>query len=160
MRKLLIVVPALALALVLGVCTAVLAASGSANSSLDLQASKFTTTTQTTSSTTFRAVGGLSGLTICALNQVTADLSVQLTGAPASFRIRQDGGGFIAPGTIRFVPAGPSDSFSFTFIANVTPFEANDNHSFDVEWRSPTGRPATLQLGTINLQYQKGTQGC
>jgi hypothetical protein len=158
MRKILIALSALAL--VVGIPTAVLAASGSASSSLDLQASKFTTTTQTISSTTFRAVGGLSGLTICALNQVTADLSVQLTGAPASFRIRQDGGGFIAPGTIRFVPAGPSDSFSFTFLANVAPFEANDHHSFDVEWRSPTGRSTTLQLGTFNLQYQSGTQGC
>jgi len=158
MRKMLVVVSALAL--VLGVSTAVLAAAGSNNSSLDLQASKFTTTTQKTSSTTFRAVRGLSGLTICALNQVTADLSIQVSGAPASFRIRQDGGPLIEPGTIRFAPAGLHDSSAFIFIANAATFEANDNHVFDVEWRSATGRSSTLERGTLNLQYEAGTQAC
>jgi hypothetical protein len=157
MRKMLVVVSALALAL--GVSTAVLAASGSNHSSLDLQASRFTTTTQKTSSTTFRTVSGL-GLTICALHQVTATLSVELSGAPASFQIRQDGGPLITPGTIRFVPAGPHDSFSFTFLANATPFEANDNHGFSVEWRAPTGHSTTLERATVNLQYEAGTQAC
>jgi hypothetical protein len=160
MRKFTLLIPAVALALAVGVPTAVLAASGGANSELDLQASKFTTTTQTTSSTTFRAVGGLSGLTICALHQVTVTVSVELTGAPASVQVRQDGGPVIKPGAVRFVPVGPHDSFSFTFLANVFPFEANDHHVFDVEWRSPTGRSVTLERGTLNLQYQKGTQGC
>jgi hypothetical protein len=157
MRKMLIVVSALAL--VLGVSTTVLAAIGSNSSSLDLQASKFTTTTQKTSSTTFQAVGGL-GLTICALHQVTATLSVELSGAPASFRIRQDGGPIVTPGAIRFVPAGPHDSFSFTFLANAAPFEANDHHGFGVEWRSASGKSTTLERATFNLQYEEGTQGC
>ena len=79
---------------------------------------------------------------------------------PASVRIRQDGGPIIAPGAVRFVPAGPHDSFSFTFLANAAPFEANDNHSFDVEWRSPTGQQTTLERATFNLQYEHGTQAC
>ena len=73
MRKILIVI--LAAAVVLGVPAVVLAASGGANSSLDLQRSRFTTTTATTSSRTFQPIPGLSGLNICALNQVTATLS-------------------------------------------------------------------------------------
>jgi hypothetical protein len=158
MRKMLIAI--VALALVVGIPTAVLAASGGFNSSLDLQASKWTTTTRTTSSTTFHPVAGLSGLTICALNQVTAALSVELRGAPAAFHIRVDGGGLMRPGAVRFVPAGPHDSFSFTFVQNVGTFEANDNHGFEVEWRSPTGRATTLERGTFNLQYQSGTQAC
>jgi hypothetical protein len=158
MRKILIVI--LAAAVVLGVPAVVLAASGGTNSSLDLQRSRFTTTTATTSSRTFQPIPGLSGLNICALNQVTATLSVELNGAPAGFQIRIDGGGTMQPGAVRLVPAGPHDSFSFTFVNSVAPFEANDNHSFDVEWRSPTGAATTLERGTFNLQYQRGTQQC
>jgi hypothetical protein len=158
MRKILIVI--LAAAVVLGVPAVVLAASGGTNSSLDLQRSKFTTTTATTSSRTFQPIPGLSGLNICALNQVTATLSVELNGAPAGFQIRIDAAGTMQPGAVRLVPAGPHDSFSFTFVNSVAPFEANDNHSFDVEWRSPTGSATTLERGTFNLQYQRGTQQC
>ena len=158
MRKILIVI--LAAAVVLGVPAVVLAASGGTNSSLDLQRSRFTTTTATTSSRTFQPIPGLSGLNICALNQVAATLSVELNGAPAGFQIRIDAAGTMQPGAVRLVPAGPHDSFSFTFVNSVAPFEANDNHSFDVEWRSPTGAATTLERGTFNLQYQRGTQQC
>jgi hypothetical protein len=158
MRKILIVI--LAVAVVLGIPTVVLAASGGSNSTLDLQRSRFTTTTATTSSRTFKPVPGLSGLNICALHQVAATLSVELNGAPAGFQIRIDAAGTMQPGAVRFVPAGPHDSFSFTFVNSVAPFEANDNHSFDVEWRSPTGAATTLERGTFNLQYQRGTQQC
>jgi hypothetical protein len=158
MRK--IWVAALALAIAIGVPTVVLAASGGTTSALDLQAAKWTTTTVTTSSTTFRPIAGLSGLTVCALNQVTAQLSVELNGAPAGFQIRVDGDGTMAPGAVRFVPAGPHAAFSFSFVRSVGPFEANDHHSFDVEWRSPTGAATTLERGTFNLQYQRGTQAC
>jgi hypothetical protein len=50
--------------------------------------------------------------------------------------------------------------FAFTFVQNVGPFEANDHHVFDVEWRSPTRRTTTLERGTFNLQYQRGTHRC
>jgi len=43
---------------------------------------------------------------------------------------------------------------------SVGPFEADDHHSFDVEWRSPTGAATTLERGTFNLQYEHGTQNC
>ena len=158
MRK--IIVPIVAAAGVLAVPVAVMAASGGTSSSLDLQASKFTTSAATTSSKTFHTIPGLSGLTICALHQVTAALSVELNGAPASFQIRVDGGGTMQPGAIRFVPAGPHDSFSFTFVNSVGPFEADDHHGFDVEWRSPSGAATTLERGTVNLQYEHGTQNC
>lgn len=158
MRKLLIA--GLVLAFVVGVPTAVMAASGTFRSSVDRQASRWTTTTATTSSTTSRVVTSLSGLNICAINQVTATLSVELSGAPAGFRIRVDGGGLMQPGAVRFVPAGPGDSFSFTFVRSVGPFENNDHHVFDVEWRSPTGARTTLQRATLNLQYQRGTHSC
>lgn len=161
-----IVIAGLVLAFVAGVPATVLAASGALSSSggfsssLDRQASKWTTTTATTSSRTFRPIAGLSGLNICALNQVTATLSVGLNGAPAGFQVHVDGGPVMPPGRIRFVPAGTPDSFSFDFVMSVSPFENNDHHVFDVEWRSPTGRPAVLERGTFNLQYQQGTHSC
>ncbi len=89
MRKVLAV--GLALAFIVAVPTAVMAASGVFSSSLDLQTSKWSTTTATTSSTTFKTIPALASPTICALNQVTATLSVELNGAPAGFQIRVDG---------------------------------------------------------------------
>src|SRR5262249_36533228 len=161
-----IFVAALAVAFLVGVPAAGLAAagglraSGGVNSSLDLQASRFTTTATSTSSTAFRRIASLSGLNICALQQVSATPSGELNGAPASFQVHVDGGPLMQPKAIRFVPAGPHDSFSFTFVNPVGTFEANDHHSFDVEWRSPSGRPTTLERGTFNLLYQVGTQSC
>lgn len=160
MRKTKMLIAILAVTTVVGVPTAVMAASGGSSSSLDLQASRRTNTTATTSSTTFRPIAALSGLNICALNQVTATLSVELLGAPAGFQIRVDGDGIMAPGAVRFVPAAPHDSFSFTFVRSVSSFENNDHHTFDVEWRSPTGAAIMLERGTFNLQYEHGTHSC
>ena len=157
MRK--VLVASLALAFAVGAPGAVMAASGvpsssgGFSSSLDLQASRRTTSTVTTSSTTFRPIPGLSGLSICALNQVTASLSVELNGPPAGFQIRVDGDGLMPPGAVQFVPAGAHDSFSFTFMRGVSPFENNDHHVFDVEWRSPTAATTTLERDTFNLYF-------
>jgi hypothetical protein len=85
---------------------------------------------------------------------------MQLIGAPAGFQIRVDGGPLMQPGAIRFVPAGALDSSSFTYLVSVGPFENNDHHVFDVEWRSPFGKTTTLQKATLNLQYQHGTHSC
>lgn len=63
-------------------------------------------------------------------------------------------------GTVRFVSAGARDSFSFGFVQNVSPFEANDHHIFDVEWRSATAAATTLDRGSFDLQYERGTQSC
>jgi hypothetical protein len=63
------------------------------------------------------------------MHQVTATLSVELDGAPAAFQIRVDDDGLMRPRAVRFAPAGPHDSFAFTFVQNVGPFEANDHHS-------------------------------
>ncbi len=158
MKKWLAVVGVIVVAVV--VPATAFAAGGGFNSTLDQQSSKWSTTTVSTSSTSFVRIAGLSGLTICSLHQVTATLSVQLDGGQIGMQIRQDGGGLMQPGAVRFIPAGPQDSVSFTFVQETGPFEANDNHSFDVEWRSVTGAPVKLIKGDLNLQYQKGTQSC
>ncbi len=158
MKKWLAVVGVIVVAVV--VPATAFAASGGFGSNLDQQSSKWSTTTVSTSSRSFVRVAGLSGLNICSLKQVTATLSVQLDGGMIGMQIRQDGGGLMQPGAVRFIPAGAQDSFSFTFVQNTGPFEANDHHSYDVEWRSVTGAPVKLIKGDLNLQYQTGTQGC
>jgi len=158
MRKLLLA-GAVAVLLAAGV-PAALAATGSGSSSLDLQASEFTTTAVSKTGTVFSAVPGLSGLAVCAAGQVTATVSMQLNGAPAGLQVLVDGGPVMDPGAVRFVPAGPYDSSSFTFTKTVSAFENNDHHTFDVQWRAPAGGTAHLVRGTVSLAYQKGTHGC
>jgi hypothetical protein len=154
MAKVKMLMAAVAAAAVVGVPTAVMAASGGASSSLEAQVSVWTNTPVTTSSTQFRA--NVLGQGICALNQVTATLSVELHGAPAAFQIFVDNQ-IMQPGTVRFTPVGAHDSFSFTFVINISPFEGIDLHIFQVQWRSPTGAATTLERGTLNLQFQRGT---
>src|SRR5688572_12446283 len=107
---------------------AVLAASGAFGGSLDRQASRWTTTPATTSSTDWRNVPRLR-LTRCTLNQVTAMVSVNVSGAPVQFRVIIDGvpEAPMRPGPARFVPSG-TESFSYTFVGRVAPFEADDTH--------------------------------
>jgi hypothetical protein len=146
--------------LVVSVPLAAEAASGGSSSSLDLQASRWTTSGASTASRRFAAIRQLSGLNVCAARGVTAELSVELHGSAAGFQIRVDGGAVMHPGAVRFIPSAPHQSFSFTFVQSVAPFEANDHHVFDVEWRSPTGRRTTLEKATLNLQYERGTHRC
>jgi len=158
MRKLVLVVAGLLLAV--AIPAAVIAASGTFGSALDRQAAKWTTTPATTSSTAWRRVPGLS-LTRCTLNQVTATISVTVSGAPVSFRGVIDGvpEAPMRPGPARFVPNG-TESFSYSFVHRTAPFEADDTHRFDVQWRSASGTPVTLRRGALNLLFQRGTQGC
>jgi hypothetical protein len=65
----------------------------------------------------------------------------------------------LKPGKLRFVPSG-TESATFTFVGNTGPFEANDNHRFDIQWRSPTGRSIKLHGAVANLVFQRGTQAC
>jgi hypothetical protein len=139
---------------------AVLAATGVFGGALDRQRAKWTTTPATTSSTAWKNVPNL-GITRCTLNQVTAMLSVTVRGAPVRFRVIVDGvpEAPMKPSFVRFLPDG-TESFSYTFVGNTGPFEADDTHRFNVQWRSPSGAPVTMQQGALNLLYQQGTQGC
>ena len=112
----------------------------------------------TTANAHFSQIPGLGGR-LCATGEVAATLSVTTTGAPAQFQIVLDDGPTIPPGAITVNPA-TSATASFTFVANVQPFEANDHHVFSVAWRSPTARATHLQSATLNVVYQRGTHAC
>jgi hypothetical protein len=139
---------------------AVLAASGTFNGALERQSARWRTSSATTSSTAWRNVPGLS-LTRCTRGQVTAMLSATVSGAPVRFRGVIDGvpEAPMMPGSARFAPSG-SESFAYTFVANTGPFEADDTHRFDIQWRSPSGAGVTLHSGALNLLFKRGTQGC
>ncbi len=139
---------------------AVLAATGVLDGRLDRQRARWTTTRATTSSKAWRNVPGLA-ITRCTRNQATAMLSATVSGGPVRFRVIIDGvpEAPMRPGSARFVPDG-TESFSYTFVGRTAPFEADDTHRFNVQWRSPSGARVTLRQGVLNLLYQQGTQGC
>jgi hypothetical protein len=88
-------------------------------------------------------------------------LSVTVSGAPVRFRGVIDAvpEAPMRPGPARFVPNGP-ESFSYTFVANTGPFEADDTHQFNIQWQSPTGASVTLRRGALNLLFKRGIEGC
>jgi hypothetical protein len=148
------------LLLLAAVPVAVLAATGTFNGELQRQSARWRNSPTTTSSTAWRNVPALT-LTRCTRGQVTAMLSVTVSGAPVRFRGVIDGvpEAPMMPGSARFVPTG-AESFAYSFVANTGPFEADDTHRFDIQWRSPSGAPVTLHNGALNLLFRRGTQGC
>jgi hypothetical protein len=158
-RKLLVLTGIVGVAAV-AVPLAVLAASGDMSGDLDRQTARWRTTPVTTSNTDWENVPGLTR-TRCTRSQVTVMLSVTVEGGPVAFRVVPDGipEAPLEPGSARFVPNGV-ESFSYSFVENTFPFEADDTHRFDVQWRSPDGVPVTLRRGLLNLLYEQGRQGC
>lgn len=158
MRKPVLVLT-IALAAVL-VPVAVWAAGDRLGSDLERQTAKWTSSNASTSSRAWRDVPGLRRMNICSRRAVTAMLAVTIEGAPARFRVIIDTEeGPMFPGSARFVPSG-TESFSSTFVRRTFPFEADDTHTFSVQWRSPSGRQVTLKHGVLNLLYENGRQGC
>jgi hypothetical protein len=157
-RKILVIAGLVALAVAVPVT--VFAARGTTGGDLDRQAATWRTGPVTTSSTEWENVPGLNR-TRCTRDQVTAMLSATVEGGAVAFRVVPDGvpEAPFQPRAARFVPDG-SESFSFTFVGNTAPFEADDTHRFDVQWRSPDGVPVTLHRGALNLLYEEGRQGC
>jgi len=126
----------------------------------DRQAAKWTTGPATTSGTGWHNIPGLS-MTKCTLHEVSETITVTVSGGPVRFRgvIDSVPEASMKPGSVRFVPNG-SESVTYTFVGNTAPFEANDNHRFDIQWQSPSGAPVALHGAAANLVFQKGTQAC
>ena len=158
MRRMLMLTGGLALMAL--VPAAVDAASGIFGGSVDRQSSRWRTTATTISGTAWHRVPKLA-LVRCTVNQVTASVSVTVRGAPVQFRVVIDAvpEAPMLPGPARFVPDG-TESFSYDFVRRTAPFEADDSHAVNVQWRSPTGAPVTLKRGLLNLIYARGSQGC
>jgi hypothetical protein len=138
---------------------AVVAANQNFNGATERQSAKWTNGA-TLSGKTWRNVPGL-GITKCTLHEVSETATLTVSGGPVRFRVVTDGvpEAPMKPGVVRFVPRG-TESVTYTFVANTAPFEADDDHRFDLQWQSPTGATITLHAGAVNLVFQRGTQGC
>jgi hypothetical protein len=124
---------------------------------LDAQRARYRTTSLSTSSTAWHNVPVLS-VDICALNEVSATLSINLSGGRARFRVVGEQGNVIKPGPAEFAPTGAgTESFSYTFVTSVGTFEADDRHSLFVQWRSPNGARVTLTRADLNVLYERGS---
>jgi hypothetical protein len=140
-------------ALVVLVPVAAVAAVGERGGPVNRQALTFRTHPVSTDSTSFRRLRAISPQT-CSRGAVSVTVSMKLVRGPVDLRVLSDGvaegQGIFRPGVVRF---GPGAS-SFTFVGSVAPFEAEDGHSFDVQWRSPTGERVTSRKATVVAQYR------
>lgn len=130
--------------------------SGTYAGKLDRQRAKFRMDAITTSSTAWQNVPVLH-VNICSRNEVSATLSVTLSGTRARFRIVGEQGNVIKPGRAEFAPSAGGESFSYTFVTSTGTFEADDRHTLTVQWRSVAGAPVTLEAGDLNVLYQRGS---
>lgn len=160
MRKVVLSASILAAVVLIAVPMVLLAHPGTGGSALDRQVFKYRESDAATTSTAWSNVPGVRRFQICAVNEVSVHVNLVLGGAPAAFRIRIDGTDEIIahPGPVRFRP-GRGRVFSFSFAEHVAPFEANDLHLVEVQWRSPTGDRVTLNRGMVNLLFERGSQG-
>ena len=141
--------------LIVGLPLAVLAARDSMSSRVDHQKGVARTGQASTSSKAWRDAPGLR-LNVCSIREVSATLSVTVSGAPVQFRILSDDAPIVSPGRVYFNPTHRQRSFSFTFLTSSSTFEGSDSHHFSAQWRSPTGRRVDLRGGTLNVVYQRG----
>ena len=130
------------------------------NGAAERQSAKWTTSGGSISGTGWHNVPGL-GITRCTVREVSETATLTVSGGPVRFRAVTDGvpEAPMKPGVVRFVPNG-KESVTYTFVGNTAPFEADDDHRFDLQWQSPTGARITLHKGVVNLVFQAGTQSC
>ena len=146
--------------LIVAAPVAVFAANHNFNGAAERQSAKWTTSGGSISGTRWHNVPGL-GITRCTVREVTETATLTVSGGPVRFRAVIDGvpEAPMKPGIVRFVPHG-KESVTYTFVANTGPFEADDDHRFDLQWQSPSGSTIRLHRGAVNLVFQAGTQNC
>jgi hypothetical protein len=154
-----LVVPVAIMVLLASAPLAVMAASGGAGGRLDRQRFGFFRGVVSTKSTTFHNVPGATTGLICARGGLSASVSVTASGGAFALLVRVDNGPVMHPGAVRFAGGG-IDSTSYTWVGGVGPFEANDHHSFALQWKSVSGRRVTLRKAVIDVLYRRGTAGC
>jgi hypothetical protein len=160
MRKLLLGASIVAGVGLVAVPAVLIAHPGIRGSALDRQTFKYREREASTSSKAWSNVPGVGVFQVCAINEVSANVNLVLRGGPVAFRIRIDGTSEVLahPGAVSFRP-GPGRVFSFGFAEHVAPFEANDLHQLELQWRSLTGRQVTLKRGMVNVLFERGLQG-
>jgi hypothetical protein len=163
MRRLIISIAVTAAAAVAIPLVVLAAGSGRESGELDRQAAAWTSSPVSTSSRAWRTVPGLSFVatgsgsnTLCMLNELSVSLSADVHGAPVRFRVLMDGGPVLQPGPARFSGGAGKRTHTAMWVGHAGTFEALDRHALELQWRSPTGRPATLARGAVNVLFEDG----
>ena len=147
----------LGVAAIVSIPVAVMALTNGRSSRLDRQTNAVANKVVFTSSANWRNVPGLTDVRICPIGQVTAMLSVNVSGAPVAFRVLYDDGPTLFPGKAAFDPAGSgARGFAFDFVGPAFTTEARDGHVYTVQWRTLGGK-VTLHGRVLDLLYQNGT---
>lgn len=105
-----------------------------------------------TTDTEFQPVPGLDDLEILGRDAATATFSGDFAGAPVEVRVVHVGRGPLEPGVASFAPGADGTSSSFDFV--MPGGRGVACRTFAVEWRSPTGAQATLNHGTLIVDYR------
>jgi Tol biopolymer transport system component len=123
---------------------------------LEDQAALSSNTSITTKTIPMTDVPELTGLTICAVGEISVTTSVQLTGKTIGMQVRMDDSRVLDPGSIRFLPDDDKAGFSFTFIDRARTNSGTDLHVLDLQWSSPLGKLITFLRGNLSVQYEQG----
>lgn len=152
MRKSLVV--AAVIGLMVAIPLSVVAVTNAIGSKLDQQSGLFQTKSQSTLSSSYVNVPGLSGLQICSQNEVSVTFSANLLGGGVAFQVKTDTGQVLSPGPAFYYPGdNVSRSDSYTWVAQI----ANGSHTLNLQWRALVGKTITLQRGDLNVEYESGT---
>ncbi len=145
-----------AVALVAGGAWAAVAVTTTGRSPVDCIDTVWRTSSVSTSSTTWEAVPGLEA-TPTAIFPITVDVSAVVSGAPVEFRILSTNIGgqtrVSKPGPAPFDPgaSGPS-SFAYLWVER-NQSAAPHAITLELQWRSVTGDPVTLERGDMAATY-------
>ena len=155
MRKVLVVFAILA-AVAAGPAVA-LASSSGGTSPINCQTSKWTTTSQSTSSSTFSALGALE-TDAPSIYPVAISVNAVVSGRPVEFRLTDTsvaGIRVVPPGKVPFAPTGTNASpFSFTW---TDPGSAAAVHGHDINVsfrRSSAGGSSTVVRADVVITYK------
>jgi hypothetical protein len=156
------VMGSLAVVLVAGAGVAYGAAHGE-RSRINCLDSAWRATPASTSSTTFVPVPGLADEPV-AIHPIAVTASAEIEGATVEFRLRNTNVGgqttTSRPGSVAFVPgAGGPDAFSFQWV-EPDGTAATRGNALQLEWRSPSGQPVTMNRGDLTVLYQTEAGAC
>lgn len=119
-------------------------------------------TDASTSNQEFEPIDGLNNLSVCASSGVVAGVTLDMGGGTGQVRVvmreGRDTKRVLAPGPMSFSVSAGEDVRSFSFAKTIARrFSAR----FDVEWRTTSGSPVSLDKGIVDIAYKidKG-EGC
>jgi hypothetical protein len=125
---------------------------GQAESGVNKHRLVWTTRSASTTSTSFTAVPGLSGISsVVSKGVVVATVSGTFRGGPVELRFINDSGRTLRPGRAHIDPTQGTTFFTLSFGTGGS--GGLVCHIYDLLWRSPSGEKVSLKRGSVVLTY-------